>query len=298
MKPHVTAYRKQLILYGYLFVAPALLAMGVFVFFPFVIGLINSLYTGFGKNLTFVGLQNYVEILSASRFWNSIKVTLLFTLVYTTISGILGFLAANWLTRKNIRFNSLFISGIFLPYIITPAIATLVWQYMFNRRFGILNYMLTGLGLPEVKWLTVPWLAMTSLILVMVWFTVGYNMILFAAGIQAIPSDYYESAQLDGANSLQQMLHITLPLILPTLVFVLVISIMAGFVNSFVIAQILTDGGPFRSTEVLMLFIYKTAFEDFDIPKANALSLLMFALLFSVSYALQRWQDKVYQGLF
>lgn len=298
MKPHVTAYRKQLILYGYLFVAPALLAMGVFVFFPFVIGLINSLYTGFGKNLTFVGLQNYVEILSASRFWNSIKVTLLFTLVYTTISGILGFIAANWLTRKNIRFNSLFISGIFLPYIITPAIATLVWQYMFNRRFGILNYMLTGLGLPEVKWLTVPWLAMTSLILVMVWFTVGYNMILFAAGIQAIPSDYYESAQLDGASNVQQMLHITLPLILPTLVFVLVISIMAGFVNSFVIAQILTDGGPFRSTEVLMLFIYKTAFEDFDIPKANALSLLMFALLFTVSYALQRWQDRVYQGLF
>jgi ABC-type sugar transport system permease subunit len=268
MRAERISYRKQLIIYGYIFVAPALLAMGIFVFFPFIIGLINSLYTGFGRNVTFVGLQNYLDILSSSRFWNALKVTLLFTIIYTAMSGSLGFLA------------------------------TLVWQYMYNRRFGILNYGLKFFGLPEIKWLTDPWLAMTSLIIVMIWFTVGYNMILFAAGIQAIPYDYYESAQLDGANNFQQMIHITLPLILPTVVFVLVISIMAGFVNSFVIAQILTDGGPFRSTEVLMLFIYKTAFEDFNIPKANALTLLMFALLFSVSYTLQRWQDKVYQGLF
>jgi ABC-type sugar transport system permease subunit len=298
MRAERISYRKQLIIYGYIFVAPALLAMGIFVFFPFIIGLINSLYTGFGRNVTFVGLQNYLDILSSSRFWNALKVTLLFTIIYTAMSGSLGFLAANWLARRMVRLKSVFISGIFLPYIITPAIATLVWQYMYNRRFGILNYGLKFFGLPEVKWLTDPWLAMTSLIIVMIWFTVGYNMILFAAGIQAIPYDYYESAQLDGANNFQQMIHITLPLILPTVVFVLVISIMAGFVNSFVIAQILTDGGPFRSTEVLMLFIYKTAFEDFNIPKANALTLLMFALLFSVSYTLQRWQDKVYQGLF
>ena len=298
MRAERISYRKQLIIYGYIFVAPALLAMGIFVFFPFIIGLINSLYTGFGRNVTFVGLQNYLDILSSSRFWNALKVTLLFTIIYTAMSGSLGFLAANWLARKMVRLQSVFISGIFLPYIITPAIATLVWQYMYNRRFGILNYGLKFFGLPEIKWLTDPWLAMTSLIIVMIWFTVGYNMILFAAGIQAIPHDYYESAQLDGASNFQQMIHITLPLILPTVVFVLVISIMAGFVNSFVIAQILTDGGPFRSTEVLMLFIYKTAFEDFNIPKANALTLLMFALLFSVSYTLQRWQDKVYQGLF
>jgi ABC-type sugar transport system permease subunit len=272
--------------------------MGIFVFFPFIVGLINSLYVGFGQNLTFVGLQNYLDILSSSRFWNALKVTLLFTITYTAISGSLGFIVANWLSRKIVCLQSVFISGIFLPYIITPAIATLVWQYMYNRRFGILNYGLEFLGFQKIRWLTDPWIAMISLIIVMVWFTVGYNMILFAAGIQAIPSDYYESAQLDGASNFQQMLYITLPLILPTAVFVLVISIMAGFVNSFVIAQILTDGGPFRSTEVLMLFIYKTAFEDFNIPKANALTLLMFALLFSVSYTLQRWQDKVYQGLF
>lgn len=298
MRATRVSHNMQLIIYGYVFVAPALLAMGIFIFFPFIVGLINSLYVGFGQNLTFVGLKNYFDILSSSRFWNALKVTLLFTMSYTAISGSLGFIAANWLSRKIVRLQSVFISGIFLPYIITPAIATLVWQYMYNRRFGILNYGLEFLGFQNVRWLTDPWLAMTSLIIVMVWFTVGYNMILFAAGIQAIPHDYYESAQLDGASNFQQMLHITLPLILPTVVFVLVISIMAGFVNSFVIAQILTDGGPFRSTEVLMLFIYKTAFEDFNIPKANALTLLMFALLFSVSYTLQRWQDKVYQGLF
>lgn len=294
----MTSYRKQLIIYGYIFVAPALLAMAVFVFFPFVIGLVNSLYTGFGQNMRFVGIQNYIEIFTSFRFWNSLFVTVVFTLIYASVSSVLGFLAANWLVRGQGSTASIYTSSIFMPYIITPAIATLVWQYIFNSNFGILNYVLQAVGLPEVQWLTDPVNAMTSLIIVMIWFTVGYNMILFASGIQAIPQDYYESAELDGASNFQMMKHITLPLIMPTLVFVMVIMLMMGFVNSFAIAQILTNGGPFRSTEVFMLFIYKTAFENFDIPQANALSLIMFGLLFFISYKLQQWQDKVYQGLY
>ena len=222
----------------------------------------------------------------------------IFTFLFGCTSILLGFIAANWLTMGTQRLASFFTSGIFMPYIITPAIATLVWQYIFNSKFGIFNYLLSRVGLPQVQWLTDPVNAMTSLVIVMVWFTVGYNMILFAAGIQAIPKDYFESAQLDGASNFQQMKSITIPLIMPTIVFVLVIMLMMGFVNSFAVAQILTNGGPFRSTEVLMLFIYKTAFDDFDIPKANALTLVMFTLMFTASYKLQQWQDKVYQGLY
>ena len=294
----MTSYRKQLVIYGYIFVAPALLAMLIFVFFPFIIGLINSLFTGFGQNMRFVGIQNYIDIFPSYRFWNSLFVTVVFTIIYAGISSILGFLAANWLVRLKGSAASLYTSSIFMPYIITPAIATLAWQYIFNSNFGILNYILRYFGFEGVEWLTDPVNAISSLIIVMIWFTVGYNMILFASGIQAIPSDYYESAELDGASNFQQMKHITLPLILPTLVFVMVIMLMMGFVNSFAIAQILTNGGPFRSTEVFMLLIYKTAFENFDIPRANALSLIMFALLFFISYKLQQWQDKVYQGLY
>lgn len=293
----MTSYRKQLFIYGYIFVAPALLAMLIFIFFPFVIGLINSLFTGFGQNMRFVGIQNYVDIFTSYRFWNSLFVTVVFTIIYAIISSILGFWAANWLVRLKGSAASIYTSIIFMPYIITPAIATLVWQYIFNSNFGILNYILRGFGFKGVEWLTDPFNAISSLIIVMIWFTVGYNMILFASGIQAIPSDYYESAELDGASNFQQMKYITLPLILPTLVFVMVIMLMMGFVNSFTIAQILTNGGPFHSTEVLMLLIYKAAFNNFDIPRANALSLIMFALLFFISYKLQQWQDKVYQGL-
>lgn len=292
------SYSRRLSATGLLFVFPALLIMGAFVLAPFFVGLWQSLFTGFAQNLRYVGLQNYIEIFTSERFWNSLVVTIGFTIVSSGISGLLGFLSANWLVRRGVRFGRLFTSLIFLPYVVTPAIATLVWQYMFDRRFGILNAALNALGLEGVAWLGSPFMAFASLVLVQVWFTVGYNMVIFSSGLQAIPEDYYESAAIDGATERQQTWRITLPLIVPTLVLVLVLSLLAGFVNSFVIAQILTNGGPFRATEVLMLFIYKTAFEGFDIPKANALSLIMFGVLFTTSYYLQRWQDRVYHGLY
>ena len=169
---------------------------------------------------------------------------------------------------------------------------------MFDRRFGILNAGLRLLGLEGVAWLGTACMAMLSLVVVQIWFTVGYNTVIFSSGLQAIPADYYESASIDGAGDFQQTLKITLPLMVPTMVLILVLSLLAGFVNSFVIAQILTNGGPFRGTEVLMLLIYKTAFERFDISKANALTLLLFGLLFTASYYLQRWQDRIYHGLY
>lgn len=292
------SYSDRLSATGYLFVAPALAIMLVFVLLPFVLALWQSLFTGFGQNQKFVGLENYIEIFTSERFWNSILVTIVFTAISTGLSGTLGFLIANWLVRRQIRFSRGFTSFIFLPYVVTPAIATLVWQYMYDRRFGILNAALEGIGIDGVAWLGTPVSALASLIVVQVWFTVGYNMVIFSAGLQSIPSDYYESAAIAGATDRQQTLKITLPLVVPTMVLVLVLSLLAGFVNSFVIAQILTDGGPFRGTEVLMLFIYKTAFEGFDIPKANALSLIMFAMLFLTAHQLQRWQDRVYHGLY
>lgn len=292
------SYSRRLSFVGYAFVAPALIFMGLFVLLPFGVGLWQSLFTGFGQNLRYVGLQNYIEIFSNPRFWNSLVVTVGFTAISSGVSGFLGFIAANWLVRRKVRFGQMFTSLIFLPYVVTPAIATLVWQYMFDRRFGILNAALSSVGIDGIAWLGTPAMAFASLVFVQVWFTVGYNMVIFSSGLQAIPVDYYESAAMDGASERQLTVFITLPLIVPTLVLVLVLSLLAGFVNSFVIAQILTDGGPFRATEVLMLYIYKTAFEGFDIPKANALTLIMFSLLFFTSYHLQRWQDRVYHGLY
>lgn len=278
--------------------APAVLAVALFVFAPFVVAFVNSLHDGFLGDLEFVGLQHYRDILGSERFWRSLWVTSLFTLIYTLISLVIGFVAAVWFNRRGLRFKPLYASLIVLPFIITPAVATLVWQYMFDTRFGVLNYLLSSVGLPAVAWLREPGSALAALILVQVWFTAGYNMILLASGIQAIPKTYYEAADIDGAAEVQKALRITLPLIVPTVVFVLVISLLGGFVNSFVLAQIITGGGPFRGTEVLMLYIYRTAFENFDFPYANALTILMFALLLTLSLLLNRWQNRVYKGLY
>lgn len=287
-----------MVIWGYLFVAPALAAIIIFVFVPFLVALWNSLFTGFGRNMQYVGIRNYVEMFTNPRTWSSLGNTLVLTLSYTAVSGLLGFLAASWVTTREFRAGQGFMSAIFMPYIITPAISALVWQYMYNQQFGIINFLLNAVGIDGVAWLTQPATAMLSLIIVQIWFTAGYNTILFASGMQAIPQDFYESAELDGASTAQQRRHITLPLIIPTLVFVLIISLMSGFTHSFVLAQIITDGGPYGTTEVMMLYIYKTAFENFDIPKSNAITLFMFAILFTVSYSLQRWQDRAYSGIY
>jgi ABC-type sugar transport system permease subunit len=294
----LTSYRRQMVIWGYIFVAPALAAIIIFVFVPFLVALWNSLFTGFGRNMQYVGIRNYVEMFTNPRTWSSLGTTLILTLSYTAVSGLLGFLAASWVTTRAFRAGQGFMSAIFMPYIITPAISALVWQYMYNQQFGIINFLLNAVGIGGVAWLTQPATAMLSLIIVQIWFTAGYNTILFASGMQAIPQDYYESAELDGASTAQQRRHITLPLIIPTLVFVLIISLMSGFTHSFVLAQIITDGGPYGTTEVMMLYIYKTAFENFDIPKSNAITLFMFAILFTVSYSLQRWQDRAYSGIY
>lgn len=291
-------YSKRLELTGYLFSLPALIIVIGFVIIPFIFAFWQSLFSGFGLNSRFVGIRNYVEIFTSTRFWNSLAVTVIFTILSSGMSGVMGFLAASWLVHKKVRLSNLFTTLIFLPYVVTPAIATLVWQYMFDRRFGILNAGLNIIGIEGIAWLGSPAFAMMSFVVVQIWFTLGYNMVVFASGLQAIPLDYYESASIDGANNFQMMRKITLPLIVPTIVLVIVLSLLAGFVNSFVISQILTNGGPFRSTEVLMLLIYKTAFQGFDIPRANALSLIMFGLLFAVSHYLQRWQDRAYHGLY
>lgn len=291
------SYRQRRYLTGYLFAAPALLSLAVFIVAPFGFALFNSLHSGFSNSLEFVGLRNYQDLFTSARFWNSARATVLFTAAYASVSMTLAFFIAYLLDMRGVKFKPIFTSAIFLPYVVTPAIATLVWQYMFNSDFGILNYVLASVGLQKVRWLQSPAGAMTSLILVQVWFTLGYNMMLFASGLRSIPRNYYEAAVIDGAGEWAKIRHITLPLITPTIVFITVLSLMGGFVHSFAVAQILTGGGPFRATEVLMLYIYETAFQNFNIPLANALTIVMFLLLFVLSSLLNRWQERVYKGL-
>ncbi len=295
--PKTWSNRQRQVATGFLLAAPAIIGLAVFVFVPLIMGFWSSLHVGFGARSRFVWFNNYRYALTEPRFWNSLRVTSLYTLFYTFGSAFIGFIAALWIAKR-IVLKNLFSSLIFLPYVITPPVATLVWQYMYDKNFGIFNYLLSLIGIPAVAWLSTPLFAFTALLVVQIWFSFGYHMILFAAGMQSIPPEYFEAAAIDGASEFQKVRLIILPLLIPTLVFVLIMSLLAGFAQSFVVAQVITGGGPLRTTEVFMLYVYDMAFGNFDVPLANALTNIMFILLAVASLLLYRWQERSYQGLY
>jgi ABC-type sugar transport system permease subunit len=200
-------------------VAPALLIMFSFFVWPVIQGFLTSLKSGFGFEGDYVGTENYRIILTDPRFWNSLRVSIIFTLVFLLISGGIGLIIATFLTHKPPLYQ-FYAAAIYIPYISTPVIGAIIWQNMLSEPFGLIDMMLTGIGLPAVPWTKTPTLSLLSLIFVQVWFTVGYNSILFMAGLQQIPKDYYEAAEMEGCGWVRQLIHVTLPLIIPTITFV------------------------------------------------------------------------------
>jgi len=282
--------------FAYILIAPALLVMLSFFIWPVILGFITSFRAGFGFEGEFVGFQNYIDILTDSRFWNSLKVSVIFTLVFLVVSGGIGLLIATFLVTKP-KFYQLYSSAIYIPYISTPVIGALIWQNMLSEPYGLIDMFLVKLGLPGIPWLKTPGLALTSLIFVQVWYTVGYNCILFMAGLQQIPSDYYEAAELDGCGWIRKLIYITLPLIIPTLTFVIIISTLYGFVNSYVLAKLITFGGPFEATNVMMMYIFEHAFKRFDFGMANAATFITFILFSGIAIAQFNFQRKKFVGL-
>ena len=192
-----------------------------------------------------------------------------------------------------IRFSSL--GDIVLT---TPVIGALVWQNILGEPYGLIDIVLEKMGLPTVPWLKTPTLALFSLILVQIWYSVGYHCVLFLAGLQAIPQSYFEEAELEGCSWLQKLIKITLPLLIPTLVFVITISMLLGFVNSFVLAKLITRGGPFEATNVMMSYMFELAFDRFELGRANAVAIILFILFVGISIVQFRFQQKRFSGLY
>ena len=283
---------------GYILLIPTLILIVTFYLLPFIIALINSLHTGMPGHYELNGLWNYADVFTSSRFWNSLWVTTRFTAVSSIILFFLGFILAETLVRRKIYFKTFSSASILLPYIITPAVAILIWQYMFHTDAGILNHLLGLIGMEPIGWLRRPDSAMRSLIAVQCWFTLGYIIVLFASGLQAIPASYYEAAAMDGAGYWRCSRSISVPLVLPTVVFVLIMLLLAGYVNSFTLASLLTGGGPIGSTEVYMLYLYSIAFGNFDIPLSNALTMILFVLMFLFSIGVRSLQKRLFSNLY
>lgn len=275
--------RKEDIIVGYVFILPDLI--GIFVFW--ILPMLYVIYYSFFKwNLinepVFVGFQNFVRLFKDPIWWHSLKITLQYVLLYVPSS----FLVALWLAvqlQKKFFGNKVLRSIFFAPYAMSLIVAGAIWSYAFQPKFGVVNYFISLVGMNPRGWLSSTSEALSVIVFVSLWKYAGYYMVLLIAGLEEIPSEFYEAARIDGANWFQTLTKITLPILSPVILFVLVISIIHAF-QMFDLVYIMTYGGPARATYITMLYIYEVAFSFYDFGYASTLSVLFFILIAGITF--------------
>ncbi|MHB1414786.1 MAG: carbohydrate ABC transporter permease [Chloroflexota bacterium] len=192
------------------------------------------------------------------------------------------------LLNRRMRFRIAFRAVIFFPYMTSMVIIALIWSVIFDKQLGILNYLLSLVGIPPVGWLNDPNMALLAIIIVTVWWQTGYNMVLFLAGLQAIPSEYYDAAKVDGAGAIARFINITFPMLAPTTFFVVIITIISTS-EAFIQPYIMTLGGPANATNIASYYIYNVAFTHMNLGYASAIAFAMFGITFAITAVLFRW---------
>lgn len=269
---------------AYLFILPAVLTLLVFTIVPLVYAVIISFQnlTIFLAPAKFVELDNFSRLLTDDRFWNALKNTFYF-LLEVPIQVILGLLVAVFLS-KNTPFRRFARTIFFVPTICSLTAIGIVWSFLLDPQIGILPYYLTQVGLPQLQFLSDPNMAMPTIILTTVWKNFGMTMMILIAGIQSIPSSYYEASQMDGANGITQFFRITLPLLVPSLGFCIITNTI-GSLQVFDQIYVMTQGGPLHTTETLVMYIYNVGFstQPFDLSYASAIAVILFLLIMGIS---------------
>jgi multiple sugar transport system permease protein len=281
---------------GWYFVAPALVLIGIFFFIPVAGSLLLSL-TDFDiyaiadrGNARFVGLRNYADMLGNSVFWIAVRNTFYFALVGGPLTVAASLAAALLINARVVRYKSFFRTIFFIPFVTTLVAVAIVWRYLYHPQYGMLNYALGWFGVAPIDWLGDPRTAMPAIIMLAIWKNFGYNMLIFIAGMQTIPSELYEAAELDGAGAIRQFRHITLPMLAPTFLFVGVIT-MIGYFQLFAEPYVMTAGGPLRSTTSLVLLMYEEGFRWWRMGAAASVAFILFAIILVwtlVQFRLQR----------
>lgn len=267
------------------FLSPALSAIFIFFFLPVLAAFVISftdfdIYTlGDFSTLRFVGLDNYRKLFQDELFWMALKNTFYFVLVAGPLSIAVSLSTALLLNSKLTRFKSLFRLAYFLPVVTTLVAVAIVWRFIYNQNFGILNYFLGFFGINPIDWLGDPFWAMPSIILLAVWKNFGYNMIIFIAGLQNIPEELYEAADLEGANAFQKFWYITLPSLAPTTLFVSIIT-MIGYFQLFSEPYVMTQGGPLNKTLSIVLYMYQEGFRWWNMGYSASIAFILFFIIF------------------
>ncbi|MGG2991793.1 sugar ABC transporter permease [Paenibacillus macerans] len=277
---------------AYAFLAPSLLLFGVFLFYPLLKSVYLSLHSTdpTGRVAAFVGMDNFAGLFSSGLFVNGMKVTALFALL-TVPAGMLLALALAALTHSRLPGKRLFQFAFSLPLVLSVGSAAVIWKFLFHPTLGMLNYLLGLAGVSPVQWLVSPDWALVSIALMTVWMNLGFNYIILSSGMQGIPDELYESATIDGAGPITVFRKITLPLLSPTLFFLLVVSIISAF-QSFGQINILTMGGPMNRTNVFVYTIYQEAFVNFRFGTGSAQALLLFLVIMLLTLIQFKWVER------
>jgi multiple sugar transport system permease protein len=279
---------------GWLFVAPALIVIGVFFFVPVLAALLLS-FTDFDlyaladtANLRFIGLGNYIDLLQTPMFWKSLGNTFYFVVVGVPLSIAVSLAAALLLDSKLARFKGLFRTALFAPVVTTIVAVAVIWRYFFHTRYGLVNYTLGFIGIEPIDWLGDADWSMPTIILFAVWKNFGYNMIILLAGLQAVPQELYEAARIDGASFWRQLRHITLPMLKPTMLLVAIIT-TSGYFQLFAEPYVMTRGGPLQSTTSVLYFMFEEGFRWWNLGRASAVAFLLFVLILGVTALMLRF---------
>lgn len=240
-------------------------------------------------SFNFNGADNYMELFQDPVFSQVMGNTLYFTIVSVPIGIVISLLLAVFLNQK-LRFIRFYRAAFFIPVISSMVAVSVIWQWIYNPEYGLLNYALSWFGIDGPAWLTDPHWAMPTVILTSVWKSLGFNLLIFLAGLQSISESYYEAADMDGAKWYSKFMHITLPLLSPTTFFVTVMSIINSF-QVFDTVYLMTQGGPARSTSVLVYYIFQNAFQYFRMGYASAMAYVLFFIVLFITF-IQFWRQK------
>ena len=257
----------------------------IFIFLPSILSLALSFCDwNLINNIKFKGFENYYELFISTEFWLILKNTLIYAISVTILGTIIPIILAAIIYEK-IIYKNFFKTAFFLPFITPMIVIAMIWQWIFDPNIGLINSLLKL----NIQWLYHSELAMAALILVSVWKLTGYNMIICLSGFGSINKQIYEAAKIDCAGSIYTFFKITLPLLSPTILFTLLITTISSF-QVFDLIYLMTQGGPNNATNVLVYWIYKNAFEFFNIGKASAIAYILFSIILILT--LIQWKSR------
>lgn len=268
---------------AYIFLLPALFLFAIFNLIPIIYSFYLSMvkWDGFSIKKKFIGLNNYINLFKNMEFYNSLYVTILYTILVTAGSIIIGMFLAN-LLNKGLKFKTFFRTAYFIPVVTATAASGVIWKYLLDPSQGIVNKFLNYIHIPSVQWLISPFWVIISISLVGIWKRIGFNMIIYLAAMQSISPSLYESASIEGATNYEQFKFITKPLLKPTTLLLIIMS----FIDSFQVfdqVYVMTMGGPMGASNVLGLYMFREGFSVGHVGYASAVGWIIFLFVFAAT---------------